>query len=101
MKLNAHNSRVLLAHISLEAGEKGQENHNFEGLLLCMCASDPCGQVLDDAVLLADEELVLDVDEVLGSGDEREVGCVDRLFFLQQSLAPGRRAPKQLMGVPA
>ena len=62
-----------------------------------MGAADPFRELLDDQVFLADEELVLDVDEMLSCLNHVKIGVVDTVLFVHEALAPGRAAPQKLL----
>lgn len=66
-----------------------------------MGATDALGQFLDNQILLADEELVLNIDEPLRGLNHMQVSYVNTLLFLHEALAPGGRAAQELLLVSA
>ena len=77
VELHPHHSRIVVIHLPFETGQQWQHDDDPEFLVLVMRSEDPLRQQLDYQVLLGDEELVFDIDELLGASDQIDVGLVD------------------------
>lgn len=85
--------------MSIEAREGRQHNNNSKFLFLLNSFDKASANCFYNAVMLGDEELILDIDKFPCFLDELKVGIPDRMLRLVsfQAKRPHRGAPQDLM----